>query len=39
MGLKKPVHILQLDASVDEIINMTAIAVIDAQMKESRKIN
>ena len=37
MGLKKPVHILQLDASVDEIINMTAIAVIDAQMKESRK--
>ena len=39
MGLKKPVHILQLDATVDEIINMTAIAVIDAQMKESRKIN
>ena len=39
MGLKKPVHILQLDASVDEIINMTAIAVIDAQMKESKKIN
>jgi malate dehydrogenase (oxaloacetate-decarboxylating)(NADP+) len=37
MGLKKPVHILQLDASVDEIINMTAIAVIDAQIKESRK--
>ena len=34
MGLKKPVHILQLDASVDEIVNMTAIAVIDAQKKE-----
>ncbi|HLV38750.1 NADP-dependent malic enzyme [Xanthomarina sp.] len=34
MGLKKPVHILQLDASVDEIVNMTAIAVIDAQQKE-----
>ncbi|NND52966.1 MAG: NADP-dependent malic enzyme [Flavobacteriaceae bacterium] len=36
MGLKKPVHILQLDASVDEIVNMTAIAVIDAQKKHKR---
>ena len=36
MGLKKPVHILQLDASVDEIVNMTAIAVIDAQKKQKR---
>jgi malate dehydrogenase (oxaloacetate-decarboxylating)(NADP+) len=34
MGMKKPVHILQLDASVDEIVNMTAIAVIDAQQKQ-----
>ncbi len=34
MGLKKPAHILQLGASVDEIVNMTAIAVIDAQYKE-----
>ena len=34
MGMKKPVHILQLGASVDEIVNMTAIAVIDAQHKE-----
>ncbi|WP_203256402.1 NADP-dependent malic enzyme [Hyunsoonleella ulvae] len=34
MGMRKPVHILQLDASVDEIVNMTAIAVIDAQNKE-----
>ena len=33
MGLRKPVHILQLEASVDEIVNMTAIAVIDAQQK------
>ena len=33
MGMRKPVHILQLDASVDEIVNMTAIAVIDAQQK------
>jgi len=37
MGLKKPAHILQLDASVDEIVNMTAIAVIDAQKKQKRE--
>ncbi|NNK88489.1 MAG: NADP-dependent malic enzyme [Flavobacteriaceae bacterium] len=36
MGLKRPAHILQLDASVDEIVNMTAIAVIDAQKKQKR---
>lgn len=34
MGMRKPVHIIQLGASVDEIVNMTAIAVIDAQQKE-----
>ncbi|MBJ6368019.1 NADP-dependent malic enzyme [Snuella sedimenti] len=34
MGMRKPVHILQLGASVDEIVNMTAISVIDAQQKE-----
>jgi len=33
MGLRKPVHILQLGANVDEIVNMTAVAVIDAQQK------
>ena len=33
MGLKKPVHIIQFGASVDEIVNMTAVAVIDAQQK------
>ncbi|OBX25699.1 malate dehydrogenase (oxaloacetate-decarboxylating)(NADP+) [Gelidibacter algens] len=37
MGMRKPVHILQLDASVDEIVNMTAIAVIDAQYKERKE--
>ena len=31
MGMKKPVHILQRDSSVREIVNMVAIAVIDAQ--------
>jgi malate dehydrogenase (oxaloacetate-decarboxylating)(NADP+) len=31
MGMNKPVHILQRDSTVREIVNMTAIAVIDAQ--------
>ncbi|WP_185281492.1 NADP-dependent malic enzyme [Hymenobacter sp. NBH84] len=31
MGMRKPVHILQLGASVREIVNITAIAVADAQ--------
>jgi malate dehydrogenase (oxaloacetate-decarboxylating)(NADP+) len=34
MGLRKPVHIIQFGASVDEIVNMTAVAVVDAQQKE-----
>lgn len=37
MGMRKPVHILQLGASVDEIVNMTAIAVVDAQLKQKRE--
>lgn len=36
MGMNKPVHILQLGASVDEIVNMAAISVIDAQQKEKK---
>lgn len=35
MGMKKPIHILQRDSSVREIINMTAIAVIDAQSMDT----
>jgi malate dehydrogenase (oxaloacetate-decarboxylating)(NADP+) len=34
LGLKKPVHVLQLGSSVREIVNMITIAVIDAQAKE-----
>ena len=37
MGLKKPAHILQLGASVDEMVNMAAVAVVDAQNKSRRK--
>ncbi|MER3497904.1 MAG: NADP-dependent malic enzyme [Chitinophagaceae bacterium] len=33
MGLKKPVHILQLGSSVRSIFNMALIAVVDAQIK------
>jgi malate dehydrogenase (oxaloacetate-decarboxylating)(NADP+) len=32
-GLKKPVHVLQMGASVREIVDMVAIAVVDAQRK------
>ncbi len=39
LGMKKPVHILQLGASVEEIVNMAAIAVVDAQEKEMRAKN
>jgi malate dehydrogenase (oxaloacetate-decarboxylating)(NADP+) len=34
LGMAKPVHIFQLGASVEEMVNMAAIAVIDAQEKE-----
>jgi malate dehydrogenase (oxaloacetate-decarboxylating)(NADP+) len=31
LGMKKPVHVLQLGSSIREIVNMAAIAVVDAQ--------
>ena len=36
LGFNKPVHILQLGASVDEMVNMAALAVVDAQQKEKK---
>ena len=36
MGMDKPVHIFQLGASVSEMVNMVAVAVVDAQEKEKR---
>jgi len=36
MGMRKPVHILQLGASVEEIVNMTAVTVVDAQEKTKK---
>ncbi|MFD0932050.1 NADP-dependent malic enzyme [Psychroflexus salinarum] len=38
MGLNKPAHVFQLGASVDEMVNMSAVAVVDAQQKSKRKI-
>jgi malate dehydrogenase (oxaloacetate-decarboxylating)(NADP+) len=35
LGMNKPVHILQLGSSIREIVNMVAIAVVDAQTKSS----
>jgi malate dehydrogenase (oxaloacetate-decarboxylating)(NADP+) len=37
LGMGKPVHIFQLGASVEEMVNMAAIAVIDAQEMEKKK--
>ena len=37
MGMDKPVHVLQLGSSVRNIINMTLIAVLDAQQKNKGK--
>ncbi len=38
LGMRKPVHILQLGSSIREIVNMTAIAVVDAQLQEEREL-
>lgn len=37
IGMRKPVHILQLGASVDEIVNMVTVAVVDVQEREKRQ--
>lgn len=37
LGLNKSVHILQLGSSVREIVNMVAIAAVDAYQKKKRK--
>jgi malate dehydrogenase (oxaloacetate-decarboxylating)(NADP+) len=36
MGLSKPVHVLQRGAEISEIVNVAAIAVVDAQEAERR---
>jgi len=34
LGMKKPVHVLQLGSSIREIVNIAAIAVVDAQLHD-----
>jgi malate dehydrogenase (oxaloacetate-decarboxylating)(NADP+) len=36
LGLNKPAHVFQLGASVEEMVNMAAVAVVDAQEKHNR---
>lgn len=36
LGMEKPVHIFQLGASVEEMVNMSAVAVVDAQEKSKK---
>ncbi len=36
MGLRKPIHILDIESSVREILNMITIAVVDAQVEEQK---
>ena len=37
LGLEKPVHIFPLGASVEEMVNMAAVAVVDAQEKNKKQ--
>lgn len=37
LGMKKPVHVLQLGSSIRDIVNMAAIAVVDAQLHEQNQ--
>ncbi|TCK83302.1 NADP-dependent malic enzyme [Albibacterium bauzanense] len=39
LGMNKPVHVLQLDSSVREIVNMITIAVVDVQSHEKLNLN
>ncbi len=38
LGLKKSIHVLQIESSVREIVNMAAIAVLDAQHIEREEV-
>ena len=38
LGMKKPVHVLQLGSSIRSIFNMAVIAVVDAQAKNKSNV-
>lgn len=35
LGMEKPAHIFQLGASVEEMVNMVAVAVVDVKRKKN----
>ena len=37
MGLNKPIHFTDFEASVQDVINVTAVAVIDAYVDKLKK--
>ena len=37
MGLNKPIHFTDLDSSVRDIVNIVAVAVIDAYMEKQHE--
>ena len=37
MGMSRPVHVLQRTATVEAIVNVAAIAVVDAQENDTRR--
>lgn len=39
LGMKKPIHILQMESTVRQIINMAAITAVDAQTSSDKLIN
>ncbi len=39
MGLNKPIHIVDVESSVRDIVNITAVAVLDAMVNEQREWN
>ncbi|WP_185855697.1 NADP-dependent malic enzyme [Blattabacterium cuenoti] len=35
LGMRKPVHVMQMQSSIEEIVNLSTIAVIDAQLRKN----
>lgn len=36
LGMDKPAHVMQMHSSIEEIVNLTTMAVIDAQLREKK---
>lgn len=35
LGMRKPAHVMQMQSSIEEIVNLTTLAVIDAQIRKN----